>query len=42
MADESSRPQLNRLALLLDQKAEHLLKADAATVLALLTSDDAI
>ena len=34
---------LNRLSkLLLDKKAEHLLKADAATVLALLTSDDAI
>jgi phosphocarrier protein FPr len=28
--------------LLLDKKADHLLKADAATVLALLTSDDAI
>ncbi len=43
MADEQPTAVLNRLSkLLLDKKAEHLLKADAATVLALLTSDDAI
>ncbi|EJR0149576.1 TPA: fused PTS fructose transporter subunit IIA/HPr protein [Klebsiella pneumoniae] len=41
--DEQPTAVLNRLSkLLLDKKAEHLLKADAATVLALLTSDDAI
>ncbi len=43
MADEQPTAVLNRLSkLLLDKKADRLLKADAATVLALLTSDDAI
>ena len=43
MADEQPTAVLNRLSnLLIDKKAEHLLKADAATLLALLTSDDAI
>ncbi|EIY5000912.1 fused PTS fructose transporter subunit IIA/HPr protein [Klebsiella quasipneumoniae] len=43
MTDEQPTAVLNRLSkLLLDKKADHLLKADAATVLALLTSDDAI
>lgn len=42
MADEQPTAVLNRLSgLLLDNKAERLLKADAATLLALLTSDDA-
>jgi phosphocarrier protein FPr len=42
MADEQPTAVLNRLsALLLDNKAERLLNADAATLLALLTSDDA-
>jgi phosphocarrier protein FPr len=41
MADEQPTAVLSRLsALLLDNKAEHLLNADAATLLALLTSDD--
>ncbi|HGH3374081.1 TPA: fused PTS fructose transporter subunit IIA/HPr protein [Kluyvera cryocrescens] len=43
MADTQPTAVLNRLVnLLLDNKAERLLKADAATVLALLTSDDAV
>ena len=43
MADAQPTAVLNRLVnLLLDNKAERLLKADAATVLALLTSDDAV
>ena len=43
MTDDQPTAVLNRLSkLLLDKKADHLLKADAATVLALLTSDDAI
>lgn len=43
MADTQPTVVLNRLVnLLLDNKAERLLKADAATVLALLTSDDAV
>ncbi|MBB1201590.1 fused PTS fructose transporter subunit IIA/HPr protein [Enterobacteriaceae bacterium 89] len=42
MADEQPTAVLSRLsALLLDNKAERLLNADAATLLALLTSDDA-
>lgn len=42
MADAQPVAVLNRLsALLLDNKAERLLKADAPTLLALLTSDDA-
>ena len=42
MADTQPTAVLNRLVnLLLDNKAERLLKADAATLLALLTSDDA-
>lgn len=42
MADAQPTAVLNRLVnLLLDNKAERLLKADAATLLALLTSDDA-
>ncbi|MDX6041037.1 fused PTS fructose transporter subunit IIA/HPr protein [Scandinavium lactucae] len=42
MADEQPTAVLRRLsALLLDNKAESLLNADAATLLALLTSDDA-
>ncbi|MFJ2974882.1 fused PTS fructose transporter subunit IIA/HPr protein [Kluyvera sp. NPDC087067] len=42
MADAQPTVVLNRLVnLLLDNKAERLLKADAATLLALLTSDDA-
>lgn len=42
MADAQPTAVLNRLAnLLVDNKAERLLKADAATLLALLTSDDA-
>lgn len=42
MADTQPTVVLNRLVnLLLDNKAERLLKADAATLLALLTSDDA-
>ncbi|WP_312627040.1 fused PTS fructose transporter subunit IIA/HPr protein [Scandinavium sp.] len=42
MADEQPTAVLNRLsALLLDNKAERLLNADAATLLAFLTSDDA-
>ena len=42
MADEQPTAVLSRLsALLLDNKAECLLNADAATLLALLTSDDA-
>ncbi|WP_330982475.1 MULTISPECIES: fused PTS fructose transporter subunit IIA/HPr protein [Enterobacterales] len=42
MADEQPTSVLNRLsALLLDNKAERLLNADAATLLALLTSDEA-
>ncbi|MFV0264714.1 MAG: fused PTS fructose transporter subunit IIA/HPr protein [Kluyvera sp.] len=42
MADAQPTTVLNRLInLLLDNKAERLLKADAATLLALLTSDDA-
>jgi phosphocarrier protein FPr len=41
MADEQPTAVLSRLsALLLDNKAERLLNADAATLLALLTSDD--
>jgi phosphocarrier protein FPr len=41
MTDSQPVTVLNRLsALLLDDKAERLLKADAATLLALLTSDD--
>ena len=41
MADDQPVAVLNRLsALLLDNKAERLLKADAPTLLALLTSDD--
>ena len=43
MADEQPVAVLKRLSdLLLNNKAEHLLKADAATLLALLTSDDAL
>lgn len=42
MADEQPVAVLNRLsALLLDHKAERLLNADAATLLALLSSDEA-
>ncbi len=42
MADAQPTAVLNRLVnLLLDNKAERLLKADSATLLALLTSDDA-
>ncbi|MFK3660412.1 fused PTS fructose transporter subunit IIA/HPr protein [Scandinavium sp. NPDC088450] len=42
MADEQPTSVLNRLsALLLENKAERLLNADAATLLALLTSDEA-
>ncbi|BBQ83096.1 bifunctional PTS fructose transporter subunit IIA/HPr protein [Klebsiella sp. WP7-S18-CRE-02] len=42
MTDAQPTAVLNRLVnLLLDNKAERLLKADAATLLALLTSDDA-
>ena len=42
MADAQPTAVLNRLVnLLFDSKAERLLKADAATLLALLTSDDA-
>ncbi|WP_297206530.1 fused PTS fructose transporter subunit IIA/HPr protein [uncultured Pluralibacter sp.] len=42
MADDQPVAVLNRLsALLLDNKAERLLNADAPTLLALLTSDDA-
>ena len=42
MADTQPTAVLNRLVnLLLDNKAERLLKADSATLLALLTSDDA-
>lgn len=42
MADEQPTSVLNRLsALLLDNKAERLLNADAATLLALLASDEA-
>ncbi|MEB4674752.1 fused PTS fructose transporter subunit IIA/HPr protein [Enterobacteriaceae bacterium G50] len=42
MADDQPTAVLSRLSnLLLENKAERLLKADAATVLALLTSDDA-
>ena len=42
MADAQPTAVLNRLVnLLLDNKAERLLKADAATLLALLASDDA-
>jgi phosphocarrier protein FPr len=42
MADEQPVAVLNRLSnLLMDNKAERLLNADAATLLALLTSDDA-
>ena len=43
MADAQPTAVLNRLVnLLLDNKAERLLNADAATLLALLTSDDAL
>ena len=43
MADAQPTAVLNRLVnLLLDSKAERLLNADAATLLALLTSDDAL
>jgi phosphocarrier protein FPr len=43
MADEQPTPVLQRLGnLLIDKKADHLLKADAATLLALLTRDDAV
>ncbi|MGF7444420.1 fused PTS fructose transporter subunit IIA/HPr protein, partial [Klebsiella michiganensis] len=43
MADDQPTAVLNRLSnLLLDKKADRLLKADGATLLALLTSDDAI
>ncbi|MFW0765085.1 fused PTS fructose transporter subunit IIA/HPr protein [Trabulsiella odontotermitis] len=43
MADEQPVAVLNRLSnLLVDNKAERLLNADAATLLALLTSDEAI
>jgi phosphocarrier protein FPr len=43
MADEQPTPVLQRLGnLLIDKKAGHLLKADAATLLALLTRDDAV
>lgn len=43
MADEQPVVVLNRLSnLLMDNKAERLLNADAATLLALLTSDDAV
>jgi len=43
MADDRPIDVLKRLSdLLLAKKAEHLLNADAATLLALLTSDDAI
>ncbi|WP_421355511.1 fused PTS fructose transporter subunit IIA/HPr protein [Pseudocitrobacter faecalis] len=42
MADDQPTAVLSRLSnLLLENKAERLLKADAATLLALLTSDDA-
>ena len=42
MNDDQPIAVLKRLAdLLLDNKADRLLKADAATLLALLTSDDA-
>jgi len=42
MADDQPTEVLNRLShLLLENKAERLLKADSATLLALLTSDDA-
>ncbi|MFU0920497.1 MULTISPECIES: fused PTS fructose transporter subunit IIA/HPr protein [Kluyvera] len=43
MADAQPTAVLNRLVnILLDNKAERLLKADAATLLALLTSDEAL
>jgi len=43
MADDQPTAVLNRLSnLLLDKKADRLLKSDGATLLALLTSDDAI
>lgn len=43
MNDDQPIAVLKRLAdLLLDNKADRLLKADAATLLALLTSDDAL
>ncbi|MBR7358213.1 bifunctional PTS fructose transporter subunit IIA/HPr protein, partial [Klebsiella pneumoniae] len=43
MADEQPVSVLKRLGdLLLNNKAEKLLNADASTVLALLTSDDAL
>ena len=43
MADEQPTAVLNRLSnLLIDKKADRLLKSDGATLLALLTSDEAI
>ncbi|XNM68112.1 HPr family phosphocarrier protein [Escherichia coli] len=42
MADDQPTAVLNRLSNLLLKKADRLLKADGATLLALLTSDDAI